>query len=219
MPAKSRGVNEFDLGLKQIFGIVVSLAVVLGIAFAWGFEAGHRRATRGESSLLGVLEGDPDRFAKPVEIPKVLLEPFDDGGVSEPNRDKPSPAMTALAESPPPTLGTRPPEEPVAQQVPVEKPPPAQPTAAPAPAPVAAPASSGGEKPIRYQVAAIRAEKNATELAAWLRSEGYPATVAQKSPTDGLHRVYVGPFNDPVMAAQFKARLSRDGFDVILRRF
>jgi cell division septation protein DedD len=67
------------------------------------------------------------------------------------------------------------------------------------------------------QVAAVRVEADATQLAGKLKSRGYPALVSSGK-GDGWQRVVVGPFASPEAAQMFKSKLTKDGFDTMLRK-
>ncbi len=219
MARRARDEIEVVFGFKQVLGLALLTALVLGVAFVWGFETGHHRATRGEPSLLVFLEESADPLAEPVSIPDVLLtDPSETLGSA--NRPQ-----TAEADQ---VAGTPPPPEPVdlerikpnpAVQAKAEDAEAAE-TAEPAvPAPVAAAAATaadGSRHQLHYQVAALRVRNNAKQLVDWLRSEGFPARI-QAAGEDGLYRVYVGPFRTPEDAASAKAQLGRDGFKPMLR--
>ena len=217
MARKAKDEIEVVFGFKQVLGLALVSVLVLGGAFVWGFEAGHQRATRGEPSLLTFLEESADPLAEPVPIPDVLL--------TDPT-ETPGPAIGAPPPEPVPASGAPPaPERADLERI---KPNPgvqvqsedgeaaevAEP-AAPAPAPVAV-AQDGSRQQLHYQVAALKVRDNAKQLVDWLRSEGLPARI-QAAGSDGLYRVFVGPFRTPEDAASAKTQLGRDGFKPMLR--
>ena len=219
MARKAKDEIEVEFGFKQVLGLALVSVLVLGGAFVWGFEAGHQRATRGEPSLLTFLEESADPLAEPVSIPDVLL--------TDPT-ETPGPAIAVPPPEPDPVSGTPPPPERAdlerikpnpgvqAQSEDAEAGEVADP-AAPAPAPaMAAVAQDGSRQQLHYQVAALKVRDNAKQLVDWLRSEGLPARI-QPAGSDGLYRVFVGPFRTPEDAASAKAQLGRDGFKPMLR--
>ena len=63
----------------------------------------------------------------------------------------------------------------------------------------------------------MRVQADAVELAGKLNSQGNPAVV-NNGKGDGWQRVVVGPFSSPEAANSFKAKLTKDGFDTMLRK-
>ena len=235
--SKPREEIEVVFGLKQALIILVAIAVMFGGAFLWGVETGHTRAGDGKASLLAFLESKAAPAPGPVDIPDVLLRPGKPGTAasesrsvsadppaekpSEPagdrkparpvrEREKPSPGIklkvdgpATVAQSPPPPAAV-----PRSQAKPETKPPPQR----------TAPASD--QQPpgpsVRFQVAAFKVQTNARVLVNWLRSEGLKANVGDKG-GDGLYRVYVGPFSNAADAADAKAKLAKEGFQLMAR--
>lgn len=229
--AKSEGEIEFVFGFVQVLGGAVLVAFVFGGGFFWGFETGHKRALQGQSSLLAFLERAGDPEPQPVKIPDVLLDPIQGDrtsstdGANEPNRPvsalsgslpeadqptesrptgrvKPEPGIKAKAEPPEPE------QEPDAAPV-------SRPEAA-APAKESQPPKPSSKDSLHYQVAALSVRTNAKALVDWLRSEGFNARIAPAS-EDGLFRVYVGPFRSDTDAATARDRLTKDGFELMVR--
>lgn len=219
MAPRAKDEIEVVFGFKQVLGLVIVSVLVMGGAFVWGFEAGHQRATRGEPSLLAFLEESADPLAEPVSIPDVLL--------TDPT-ETPGPALAPQSSEPGQAPGTRTPSERLDLER-IKPNPGVQATAedgevgeiaesaaaAPVPA-VAGVAQDGLRQQLYYQVGAHRVRENAKQLVDWLRSEGLPARI-QPAGSDGLYRVYVGPFRTQEDAASAKAQLGRDGFKPMLR--
>jgi cell division protein FtsN len=67
------------------------------------------------------------------------------------------------------------------------------------------------------QVAALGSAEGAEDLAAQLRAKRYPVIVVGNSSGGALYRVQVGPFRSKREAQAMQARLSRDGFQSLLR--
>lgn len=67
------------------------------------------------------------------------------------------------------------------------------------------------------QVAALGSAKGAEDMAAQLRGKRYPVIVVGSSSGGSLYRVQVGPFRSKREAQAMQARLSRDGFQSLLR--
>ena len=210
MARRAKDEIEVVFGFKQVLGLALLTALVLGVAFLWGFETGHKRATRGGPSLLSFLEESADPLSEPVAIPDVLLT------------DRAETA-SLIADSVQPS-GTPPAPEREGVDVERFKPAPGVHTEAaaaapttPAPVPeVSAESPAGHRQELHYQVAALRVRNNAMQLVDWLRSEGLPAKVLAAG-SDGLYRVYVGPFRNAEAAASAKEQLGRDGFKPMVR--
>ena len=221
MARKAKDEIEVVFGFKQVLGLALVSVLVLGGAFVWGFEVGHQRATRGEPSLLTFLEESADPLAEPVSIPDVLLtDPTETPGPATAPQtaesgqasDAPPPPERADLERIKPNPGVQ------AQAGDREAGEVAEP-AAPAPVPaLAAVAPDGSRQRLHYQVGAHRVPDNAKQFVDWLRSEGLPARI-QAAGSDGIYRVYVGPFRTAEEAASAKAQLVRDGFQPMVRMF
>ena len=224
MARKAKDEIEVVFGFKQVLGVALVSVLVLGGAFVWGFEVGHQRATRGEPSLLTFLEESADPLVEPVSIPDVLLtDPTDTPELAaspqtaEPGHAPETPPLPERAEleriKPNPAVQAKPEDEEAGEDAE-----PAAPAPVPVVATVAAVAPDGSRQQLHYQVAALRVRDNAKQLVDWLRGEGLPARI-QPAGSDGLYRVYVGPFRTPEDAASAKAQLGRDGFKPMLRMF
>ena len=227
MPRGARDEIEVVFGFKQVFGLALVAAVVLAGVFFWGFETGHKRAARGEPSLLAFLEKSADRYDGPVAIPDVLLEPLETLSDSRegPAAVQPSPAASP-SETPKPRVKPNPrvktkarvPSNPDVSGPAPAKRSPSNRTARQQDSPQAIRAQVPAAARLHYQVAALSVSKNAKALVDWLRNEGFPAGIRPIS-GDGLHRVFVGPFRDLEAAESAKDRLRRDGFTPMVRRF
>ena len=226
--AKPKGEIEVLFGIKQVLTVGITLAILLGGAYFWGFETGHERALAGEPSLLAFLERSAAPRADSVRIPDILLEPVEDAprrpspppaepepsarGAESPESGTPEPAKVASDRvKPQPGIKSRrsEPSSDAPRQAPSSNP-----SSAQAPERSPAKADSGGK--LHYQVAALSMRQNAKSLVDWLRSEGFQAQILPAR--DGLFRVYVGPFRNDNDAASAKDRLSKDGFEPMARR-
>ena len=232
---RAKDAVEFSFGLKEAALLLLLVGVVVGGSFLGGFEVGHKRALRGEPSLLGGLEKAASPHSQPVPIPKVLLE----DPPQVPSRDSPAESgqpVSAQAQPEPAPTGAA--GAAAAKTTPRrEKPTPAGMPAvaaeakreAPATPPVSSPpvAEDPAEPPspnaarsrrIHYQVAALGVPGNAKDLVDWLRNEGFPARI-QPAASDGLYRVVVGPYRSEAEAELARERLQNDGFKPLLRKF
>ena len=225
--SKTKSANEIEVvfGFKQVFGLILLGAAALCLAYLGGVESGHRRALRGDPSLLGFLEKKADTYTEPVAIPEILVRQLDAerakaqaasrakqaAGDGEQGQAAAQAKPTAVAK-PRPVAGQPPAGETIAEE---------EPSAASAPdpkpaSPVPARARAHGPR-LHYQVAALNSRQNAKGLVDWLRAQGLPGQI-RPADDDGLHRVVVGPFPNDRDAESAKVRLARDGFTVMVRR-
>lgn len=220
---KARDEIELSFGFKQACLLLLLTGLVLGTTFFWGLEIGHRRASRGQPSVLAFLDRTADPHSEPVAIPSVLLDGSEagrSGAVSSAARQEtPSvptssaaPAVTGSAASRMDGAGSSARVKPRPAVMPAADSPPLRPD--PGPVPTAAPS----RKALHYQVAALGVRTNAKALVDWLRREGFPAQI-QPARDDGLFRVYVGPFRSDSDAASAKAKLAKNGFHPLVREF
>ena len=179
--------------------------------------------------MVAFLERGGIPEPEPVEIPDVLLNPIEGERAAPSDRDTaPSPPDSAAPDPGPeadePTESR--PKERVKPEPGIKakaEPTALEPEAAPVPAPEAAALARETQRPkpssrdgLHYQVAALKVRTNAKALVDWLRSEGFKARIAPAS-EDGLFRVYVGPFRTDTDAESARDRLTKDGFQLMVR--
>lgn len=229
--SRTKAADEIEVvfGFKQVLGLILFSVAALGLAFVGGIEHGHKRALRGDSSLLAFLEKEADAHTEPVAIPDVLIEQLEEErakvkATSEAKQAAGSGEQRQRIERVKPTAAVK--ARPAAQQAsaadaaaeepsPDASPASAEPTTA-AREPTSQPRAELG-KGLHYQVAALRSRKNAKGLVDWLRAQGFPGQI-QPAGDDGLYRVVVGPFPNDREAESAKVRLAQDGFAVMVRR-
>lgn len=226
--AKAADEIEVVFGFKQVFGLIVLSAAVLGLAYISGVEIGHKRALRGETSLLAFLEDEADTHTEPVAIPDILFEQLEEErakvkAASEAEQSAGSRKQgqriervkPAAAVQPRPTAEESSASEAVAEKEPSAAPAPATKPVSPTPEPAVEPEADQSRR-LHYQVAALSSRKNAKGLVDWLRAQGFPAYI-RPAGDDGLYRVGVGPFPNDSEAESAKVRLAQDGFAVMVR--
>ncbi len=229
--SRTKAADEIEVvfGFKQVLGLILFSVAALGLAFVGGVEHGHKRALRGDSSLLAFLEKEADAHTEPVAIPDVLIEQLEEErakvkAASEAKQSAGSGQQRQRIERVKPTAAVK--ARPTAEQAAAadaaaeEPSPDASPAAAePATAarePASPPKAELGKR-LHYQVAALNSRKNAKGLVDWLRAQGLPGHI-QPAGDDGLYRVVVGPFPSDREAESAKVRLAQDGFAVMVRR-
>ena len=205
--AQKQSDDEFELilGNKQLLSLFFVIVVFFAAFFSVGYTVGFGHGT--DSRTTAGLE--PEELPGPPPVRR-----------SDPPRaliDEPEPEPKPVAENtpppPPPKAADKP--KPTPQQTAKAAPPKPQPKPDPAPKPAAATTSAKGG--YHLQVAALRTRQDADLLAGKLKAKGYPVEV-NSSRDDGWIRVVVGPFSAPEDAKQYKARLSQEGFDTMLRK-
>ena len=229
--SKTKASDEIEVvfGFKQVLLLILLGTAALGLAYVGGVESGHKRASRGEASLLAFLEKEADTHTEPVAIPDILFDQLDEErakvkAASEaeqaagggPPRERIERVKPTAAVKPRPAADDSSSAEAPAQEKPSVSPAPAvksdPPAREAAPEPKAEPS-----KKLHYQVAALNSRKNAKGLVDWLRAQGFPGRI-QPAGDDGLFRVIVGPFPSDREAESAKVRLAQDGFAVMVRR-
>jgi cell division septation protein DedD len=140
---------------------------------------------------LGFYESLPKK-REDVEVPTIPPPP---------TAARTEPAATKPAVAPPPAKV----EKPAAPAVPATTP-------QPAPAPPATPPEAG--KPLTVQVAAVKSEEEARQIAEKLRQRGYAAYIEPTAiPDKGTwYRVRMGEFPSKEFARSTMERLQKDGF-------
>jgi cell division septation protein DedD len=121
-----------------------------------------------------------------------------------PSTRSPAPA----AEIPTPSAASQPPPPAFPSEA-------GKPTLPPNPIPYAR--AKAGSK-FALQVAAMREEENANQLAESLRSKNYPASVSRR-PGDHLYKVLVGPYADSQSARSVQDALEKEGIQPLVKRW
>lgn len=227
MPGRAAASNETELvfGFKQLLGAVVLLGLLLGCAYMFGYEKGHRQAAQGKPSPLGFLERRSVMPGKVAEASEILPS-ASDGQSADAARADPAPTVAARPKPDPADVERSAPRpatvtEPADANPRADAPPPppsSVPPAAAAPnASETGAAESASGRRLHYQVAAMAKQQNAKALADKLRGQGFEARILTTA-DDGLFRVCVGPFQNDREAVQARKRLSSSGFQPMARR-
>ena len=191
--------EEFELVLGNRH--LLSLFFVVVIFFAGFFAVGY---------TVGYGQGEANQIAPTMARVAPASEPLNEIRM-------PDTLLKDAPQSPKPTA-TKPPMQNKVEAKPASRPAAAKPKptavakAKPKPKPAAQKAAGAG---YHLQVAALRVKKDADMLAGKLKTQGYPTAVQV---ADGWNRVMVGPFSSEEAAGDYKKRLTRDGFDTLLRK-
>jgi len=206
--AQKQSDDEFELilGNKQLLSLFFVIVVFFAAFFSVGYTVGFGHGT--DSRTTAVLEPEDLPGPPPVrraDPPKALIDDPEPTAKQETAEKKTPPPPPKAQEKPKPTP---------TKKVAAAPPPKPKPTPKPAAKPAVATSAASG---YHLQVAALRTKQDADLLAGKLKAKGYPAAV-NSSRDDGWIRVVVGPFSAPEDAKQYKARLSKEGFDSMLRK-
>lgn len=204
---------------RHLIGLFLGVVLLCSVFFTLGYVMG--RTQYGGSVHAETIT----RPAAPTAINPATKQPKDARRSSTapvPSEwdfynKKPNPQ---LADAIPPT----PSSAPVAEDPTPDQPAPATPRA-PKPAlmptkahATAPPPSARVAKPsIVLQVAALRHESDAVEMARVLQNKHFPSFVSAPLASDTLYRVQVGPYSDEHAADAAKAALDRAGFKAIIK--
>ena len=217
--------SEITLSTASLLGIFFGLVLVCGVFFGFGYSMG--RGTGALAQAPPAPSSPPWNNGEAEEA--ALKNPPAPAPAAQPVAKQPDEGETT-AEAPP---AARPkveetPKEGVSQAlraaVPLPTETPAQlvtskPSAGkvgpayqpPADAPVTAPGQS------MVQIAAVSRAQDADVLVAALRQRGY-GVVVRNEPQDHLLHVQVGPFANPMQAAEIKQKLLSDGYNAIIKQ-
>ncbi len=205
---------ELVLGNRHLLSLFFVVVVFFAGFFAVGYTVGYGQ---GESSQVAPTMARVDPSKEPlneIRMPDALLK--DAPKSPKPTATKPTqPAGKKRAQN-------KPAPSPVAAKTAAPKPRPTaaktKPKAKPA-APNTAAARTAAPKAAgagyHLPVAALRMKKDADMLAGKLKNQGYPTAVQVGGE---WNRVMVGPFPSEQEAGQYKKRLTKDGFDTLLRK-
>lgn len=199
MLRSSESETEIVLGNKQLLGIFLLVAVLLGIAFTAGFMIGRNGAIKREASP-SLAQGAPPQTTSGAGGETHAVSPTDSGlpdainaAADNSSTEAPLGAPKRKKQSPPEAETT-----PVAPQTSDFTP------------------QSGQEF---LQVTAV-SRPDANEVAEVLRKKGFRAHAVPIANNPSLYRVIVGPIRDPGDLANTRDSLRKTGFrDVIVQHY
>ncbi|HTZ74035.1 MAG TPA: SPOR domain-containing protein [Candidatus Aquilonibacter sp.] len=212
MARNGKGGGDRVLESRHLIGLFLGVVLLCGVFFTLGYVMGRTQydgavhaesISREPAPQAAPAPGDAD--AQPAAVPAAAAS-------GEWDFSKKSDVQNAVIPAPPKT-----PEE-VSDSTPaatVEKPAPP----APIPARVRQPSQSArlARDSILLQVAALRHESDAIEMARLLQQKRFPAFVSPLG-GDKLYHVQVGPYTDEHSADAARATLDHDGFKAIVKR-
>ena len=217
MARNGKGGGDRVLESRHLIGLFLGVVLLCGVFFTLGYVMGR-------TQYDGAVHAETITRRPP---PQPLTAAADSGSDAEtsaaPAKSAPPPSgewdfskksdtQNAAIPAAPKTPEDISDSEPAA---PVEKPV----VPAPIPAKVRQPAQSArlARASILLQVAALRHESDAIEMARLLQQKRFPAFVSPLG-ADKLYHVQVGPYADEHAADAARATLDHDGFKVIVKR-
>ncbi|MGO9325261.1 MAG: SPOR domain-containing protein [Terracidiphilus sp.] len=238
--------TEVTLSTAAQLGIVFCLLLLCGLCFGLGYWVGHKPSAATPATAAtqpAAPTAAPDQ--EPLQGNGTLPKPSADAQVpptQPPDESSGTPPAPASETSPAPTpaqpkpAATPPTHAPTSS--PASKPAaPASPTPASAPrstpvqppvptrtneppseqtAPAMRPAYPSAASGYMVQIAAVSHLEDANVLVNALRNRGFAAT-AQRSPSDGLIHVRIGPFATHGEASRMSMRLLGDGYNAMVQ--
>ncbi len=209
-----RGGGDRVLESRHLVGLFLGVVLLCGVFFTLGYVMGHNQygGAVHASDLIKETEAAIRPAAKPAEpdlTPAPAPAPANDGWdfYSKKDNDRLEPVAPPVAA-----------HEPV--PVPAAEP---KGKAAPSSNAHTVPASARFQPPdltkgsIVLQVAALRHESDALEMADLLQQKHFPSFVVTPT-TDSFYRVQVGPYTDQRSADSARAALDHAGFKAIIKR-
>jgi cell division septation protein DedD len=216
---KSGGAGDRVLEGRHVIGLFVLILLFSGLFFALGFVMGRGQYNSNVLADRLPKNGVFDAFTTPKPLPG-----------KHANNTPPSPAQTPPSETKPSNPGWDVHEfdgaknqndrlqTPVKDPIPQRNPPAAvkntAATVTPRNTPVSAPPIPSGM--FGLQVAALKSQTDAIDLAARLQKKKFPAFVL-KSQDDKFYRVQVGPYPDQKSVDAAKKGLDAAGFKAIVK--
>lgn len=233
--------TELTLTTGAQLGIVFCLLLLCGLCFGLGYWVGHRgSSTVAEKTATQPAVPTPAPDQEPLQGSDTIPKPSANAQVTPTQPPAGGDGTTPAPASSPNTA----PKQPAAEQPeppaspPVTKPvAPASPAPAPPkqpaqvrpthptetyepqperPVPAARPAFSGAPVEYTVQIAAVSHAEDANVLVNALRKRGY-AAMAERSPSDGLIHVRIGPFATHEEANRMCTRLLESGYNAMVQ--
>ncbi|MGB8542146.1 MAG: SPOR domain-containing protein [Candidatus Acidiferrales bacterium] len=206
-----RGGGERVLESRHLVGLFLGVVLLCGVFFTLGYVMGRNQfggSVHAESAIRNTPPSSTK--SKAAEQPAPTAPDWD---FYDKNKDTSHLEPPAVAVKSPPASGAPPKPSPNAST----------PAAAPKPSANDAKAASHLQQPsipkasIVLQIAALRRQGDALEMAEAIQQKKFPCFVATPS-SDNYYRVQVGPYQDIASAESAKRALEQLGFKPIIKR-
>jgi DedD protein len=205
-----RGGGERVLESRHLVGLFLGVVLLCGVFFTLGYVMG-RNQFGGSVHAESAIRNTPSSSAKSKAAEPAPTAP--DWDFYDKNKDTRHLEPPAAAVKAPPASSA--PPKPSANA--------STPAAAAKPSTIDAKAASRPQQPaipkasIVLQIAALRRQGDALEMAEAIQQKRFPCFVATPS-ADNYYRVQVGPYQDIVSAESAKRALEQLGFKPIIKR-
>jgi cell division septation protein DedD len=217
-----RGGGDRVLESRHLVGLFLGVVLLCGVFFTLGYVMGRTQyggavhAADGFNSNVPSASVSPKSKAAPAA--KSAPAPPDNGGWDFYDNKKTASDHLESAPAPSALAGKSPSSVPAVATKSTNAPPPAATKTVAAtpkqPARFQAPAMS--KNSIVLQVAAVKLQRDALEMADAIQQKKYPSFVAT-SPADNFYHVQVGPYPDMAAAENAKRALEQLGFKPIIK--
>ena len=200
----TRGGGERVLESRHLVGLFLGVVLLCGVFFTLGYVMGRNQFGGSVHAAESVSRNAPSAKYRETDQPATIPEnPFPDKEANAHLRSD-SPAKSPATSNAPPKPNVATPAPTSKSAVPDAKP--AQRYQAPVP-----------PKPgILLQVAALRRQSDALEMAEAIQQKKLPGFVVTPGP-DNFYRVQVGPYPDMAAAEAAKRALEQFGFKPIIK--
>ncbi len=204
-----RGGGERVLESRHLVGLFLGVVLLCGVFFTLGYVMGRNQfggSVHAESTTKNTASSSPK--SKPADAPAATTDwDFYDKNKDTTHLEPPAAAMKSAPPASTPTKTTANNSTPAAT---------AKPSANDAKtARLQQPAIP--KSAILLQVAALRRQSDALEMAEAIQQKRFPCFVATPS-SDNYYRVQVGPYQDVAAAESAKRSLEQLGFKPIIKR-
>ncbi|MFZ3215477.1 MAG: SPOR domain-containing protein [Candidatus Acidiferrales bacterium] len=216
-----RGGGDRVLESRHLVGLFLGVVLLCGVFFTLGYVMGRTQyggAVHASDSPFRTAPSAP-LSAKSKDVPAAKPAPSDPGWdfydnkktASDHLEPAPAPAAAPAKKSPAsvPAVATKSPNSPPAASARNVAASPRQPERFQPPA--------LGKNSIVLQVAAVKVQRDAMEMADAIQQKKLPSFVAT-SPADNFYHVQVGPYPDMAAAENAKRALEQLGFKPIIKR-
>jgi DedD protein len=207
-----RGGGERVLESRHLVGLFLGVVLLCGVFFTLGYVMGRNQFGGSVHAAESTIKNTPTAKSKAAEPPAPGTPVWDfypDGNKTDTDHltQPPSAAKTPSASSPPTKAGAS-----------------NSASGSAAPKPSANDAKAAHlqqpaipKSAILLQVAALRRQSDALEMAEAIQQKRFPCFVATPS-SDNYYRVQVGPYQDVAAAESAKRSLEQLGFKPIIKR-
>jgi cell division septation protein DedD len=212
-----RGGGDRVLESRHLVLLFLSVVLLCGVFFTLGYVMGHTQYGGAVHAADPPLKTTPPA---PASVKNKETNPAPPA--SDPNWDNYDPTKKSTDNHIEPAPKPAPKAVPAANSK-TANPPSTIPVSAKAPIPAAkqpakyAPPASIGKNSIVLQVAAVKQQRDALEMADELQKKKFPAFVIN-SQADGFYHVQVGPYPDKPSADAARHALEEAGFKAIIKR-